>query len=231
MSVHLYSHQCATKTNATHRHQRLKRGLGSGFRCCLGLRAASRNRRLSKGHRNRIHTKLDPAPFLSRHGRRILRLPENSAFSRMTIILKFFFTHFYGRKVKLPSVSQNQRWKHFRSNPEQSSKNRKKKKKNKETTHKARARRRLSLRRLSPLCYVGVHFAVLRCSCQIFPLNQSFNALLDHYRTRKESRSQLLCDLWGGRHRLLALLCHYIREIPSLKCKQHICPLLWIYTV
>lgn len=69
-----------------------KRGLGGGFRCCLGLRAASTNRRLSKGHRNRIHTKLDPAPFLSRRGRRIPTSPENSAFSHMTIILKFVYT-------------------------------------------------------------------------------------------------------------------------------------------
>lgn len=46
------------------------------------------------------------------------------------------------------------------------------------------------------LCYVCVHFAVLWCSCQIFPLNESFNALLDDYGTRKESCSQLLCDLW-----------------------------------
>lgn len=45
------------------------------------------------------------------------------------------------------------------------------------------------------LCYICVHFTVLWCSCQIFPLNESFNPLLDDYRTGEEPCSQLLCDL------------------------------------
>ncbi len=64
------------------------------------------------------------------------------------------------------------------------------------------------------LCYISVHFAILRCSCQIFPLNESFNALLDDYRTREESCSQLLCDLWNKQNGTKSVLhtllsCHY----------------------
>lgn len=40
---------------------------------------------------------------------------------------------------------------------------------------------------VSCLCYIGVHFAVLRSSCQIFPLYESFYSLLNHDWTRKES--------------------------------------------
>lgn len=112
-------------------------------------------------------------------------------------LLDFFFffksfTHFHGRKVKLPSVSQNQWWKHFHvlSNQWQSTKKKKKRKNNKALS--------CSLFHVSfhwILCYVGVHFSVFWCSCQIFSLNESFDALLDYYRTREKSCSQLLRNL------------------------------------
>lgn len=49
--------------------------------------------------------------------------------------------------------------------------------------------------RKDSLRYVSVHFTVLWRSCQIFPFNKSFNALLDDYRTGEEPCSQLLRHL------------------------------------
>lgn len=70
------------------------------------------------------------------------------------------------------------------------------------------------------LRYVSVHFAVLWCSCQIFPLNESFNALLDNYRTRKESRSQLLRDLWRHQTHQSANL---VRSITTQLSRMWVC--------
>lgn len=99
----------------------------------------------------------------------------------------FFKTHFYGRKVKLPSVSQTQWWKRFQVHFKRIAVQKK-------ALSFSWRGVRFSLNSLI-LCYVSVHFAVLWCSCQIFSLNESFNALLDDYRTREESCSQLLGDL------------------------------------
>lgn len=129
-------------------------------------------------------------------------LPSLQTFSIFCVI----FTHFYGRKVKLPSVSQNQRWKHFRvhSNALQSTKN-------KALTF---SQLDVSFHCIHVLCYVSVHFAVLWCSRQIFPLNESFNALLDDYRTREESCSQLLCDLWRHKEKKQCY-CHITETFPN----------------
>lgn len=49
------------------------------------------------------------------------------------------------------------------------------------------------------LCYVSVHFAVLRCPCQVLSLDQSFNALLNYHRAGQEPCTQLLGHLWDAR--------------------------------
>lgn len=161
------------------------------------------SRQLSQGHTSRTGRKTRPRPLphplTSRPGHRTAafaatKLPFCINKNVLSSPLSSLFFPFRGRKEKLPSVSQNRRWKHFRSNPEQSSKTEKKGKKEKEKAapHEAHA----GLQRF-PLCYVGVHFTVLRCSRQVFSLNQSFNPLLDHHRTRKKSCPQLLRDLQG----------------------------------
>lgn len=71
------------------------------------------------------------------------------------------------------------------------------------------------------LCYVGVYFAVLWSSRQIFSFNESFYALLDDYRTRKESCSQLLCDL--PRHKQQKTVYFHPVIMLSLKAAASFC--------
>lgn len=68
------------------------------------------------------------------------------------------------------------------------------------------------------LCYISVDFTVLWCPCQIFSLNESFNSLLDDYRTGEESCSQLLCDLWRQHVITALLIVYYCLLVFPLKC-------------
>lgn len=131
-------------------------------------------------------TKLEPPPLTPLRRRNLILLENFPIFC----MIFFFFTHFMEEKLSFPVFP--------RINDESTSKfiqTHSSPQKNKALSF-SQLKSKLSLNSLV-LCYVSVHFAVLRCSCQIFPLNESFNALLDDYRTREESCSQLLCDLVG----------------------------------
>lgn len=118
-------------------------------------------------------TKLDPHLPFTPLSRRNLKYLEN-----FPVLVKQFYTPFYGGKVSFPVFpSINERELKF--------------------ICKAQSQKSLSVSlelrfHWLVLCYISVHFAILWCSCQIFPLNESFNALFDDYRTREESCSQLL---------------------------------------
>ena len=93
-----------------------------------------------------------------------------------------FFTatsHIYGRKECFPVSPTSMKWVHKQSQ-------------NKLGLSVSSCQ--LSVSSLV-LCYISVHFAILWRSCQIFPLNESFNALLDDYRTGKKPCPKLLGDL------------------------------------
>lgn len=137
--------------------------------------------------------------------------------------------------MKLPSVSQNQRWKHFRSNPEQSSKNRKKKEKEQRNDPQGSC----SPSALSPS---ALSFMLRRCTLcgpPVFVPDIPAQSVLQcaSWSLQDSEGIALATAVWpgGGRDRLLALSCRCIRELPSLKstgkCKQHVCALSWIYTV
>lgn len=129
---------------------------------------------LSKGHKKTgVCTKLD-SQSLS-----VLKL----SFSNFTINCIFpHFIEFYRRKLSFPVFPKTNNESTSKFIQRHSSPQHKRKQGSYFFCNLVRA-----FNAVSCLCYIGVHFAVLRSSRQIFPLYESFYSLLNHYWTRKKS--------------------------------------------